>query len=105
MRQIDENVSVSTNQTGEPVGFFWRNSSYRVRTKPIRWFARRDWWIEATRVQRGVGPSVLEVEMWRMVASKNESVDSVDKTQFEIVHARDSANPEKHIWRLVKVYD
>lgn len=103
MRRMDENVSVSINRTGEPVGFLWRNSTYRVRTKPIRWFARRDWWLEAARVQRGVGASVLEVEVWRMVASKAEEPDQ--KTQFEILNTTASTDGTKAIWRLVKVYD
>lgn len=103
MRRMDENVSVSINRTGEPVGFLWRNSTYRVRTKPIRWFARRDWWLEAARVQRGVGAGVLEVEVWRMVASKAEEPDQ--KTQFEILNTTASTDGEKAIWRLVKVYD
>jgi Family of unknown function (DUF6504) len=103
MRRMDENVSVSINRTGEPVGFLWRNSTYRVRTKPIRWFARRDWWLEAARVQRGVGAGVLEVEVWRMVASKAEEPDQ--KTQFEILNTAASTDGEKAIWRLVKVYD
>ncbi len=103
MRRMDENVSVSINRTGEPVGCLWRNSTYRVRTKPIRWFARRDWWLEAARVQRGVGAGVLEVEVWRMVASKAEDPDQ--KTQFEILNTAASTDGEKAIWRLVKVYD
>ena len=103
MRRMDENVSVSINRTGEPVGFLWRNSTYRVQTKPIRWFARRDWWLEAARVQRGVGAGVLEVEVWRMVASKAEEPDQ--KTQFEILNTAASTDGEKAIWRLVKVYD
>ena len=103
MRQMNENVSVSINRTGEPVGFLWRNSSYRVQTKPIRWYARRDWWLEAARVQRGVGPGVLEVEIWRMVASKAEEPEQ--KTQFEILHTAPNADGAKAIWRLVKVYD
>ena len=103
MRRMDENVSVSINRTGEPVGFLWRNSTYRVQTKPIRWFARRDWWLEAARVQRGVGAGVLEVEVWRMVASKTEEPDQ--KTQFEILHTAPSTDGAKAIWRLVKVYD
>lgn len=103
MRRMDENVSVSINRTGEPVGFLWRNSTYRVQTKPIRWFARRDWWLEAARVQRGVGAGVLEVEVWRMVASKAEEPDQ--KTQFEILNTATGTDGAKAIWRLVKVYD
>jgi hypothetical protein len=105
MQRIDEKVLVSTNRSGEPIGFLWRNSNYQVRTKPVRWFARRDWWLEATRVQRGVGATVLEVEVWRMVASKGEEPEAAKKTQFEIVHSSDDANDTKGIWRLMRVYD
>ena len=101
MRQLDENVLVSTNQNGEPIGFLWRDSNYKVRARPIRWFTRRNWWVEAARVQKGVGPEVLEVEIWRMTAS--ESDDSA-KTQFEISHSQDDKTGRK-TWRLVRVYD
>jgi len=103
MRRIDEKVEVATDQTGQPVGFLWRSSSYQVSHKPIRWFARREWWLEATRVQRGIGARVLEVEVWRMAASNTD--DSAKTTQFEIIHDQDSATEEKGIWRLVRVYD
>ncbi len=102
MQRLDENVLVSTNQSGEPVRFLWRDSNYKVRARPIRWFARRDWWLEASRVQRGVGPGVLEVEIWRMLASEGDN--SAKKTQFEIAHSQDAKNG-KNIWRLVRVYD
>jgi Family of unknown function (DUF6504) len=101
MRQLDENVSVSTNQNGEPVGFLWRDSIYKVSAKPIRWFARRDWWLEASRVQKGIGPGVLEVEIWRMTAAE---VATANKTQFEIAHTQDN-DGGKNLWRLVRVYD
>lgn len=104
MRELDENVLVSTNQSGEPVGFLWRDSNYKVRARPVRWFARRNWWLEASRVQKGIGPGVLEVEVWRMLASAGEASDSAKKTQFEIAHTQDGANG-KQIWRLMRVYD
>ena len=104
MQRLDENVLVSTNQSGEPVGFLWRDSNYKVRARPVRWFARRDWWLEASRVQRGIGPGVLEVEVWRMLASKGDEPEAKNKTQFEIAHTQDDANG-KNIWRLVRVYD
>jgi hypothetical protein len=104
MQRLDENVLVSTNQSGEPVGFLWRDSNYKVRARPVRWFARRDWWLEASRVQRGIGPGVLEVEVWRMLASKGGESEAKNKTQFEIAHTQDGANG-KNLWRLVRVYD
>ena len=53
--------------------------------------------VEAARVQRGIGAGVLEVEMWRLVASCNE-----EKQQFELVH---SFVGEKNVWRLNRVFN
>ncbi|MEY4018759.1 MAG: hypothetical protein RLZZ594_356 [Actinomycetota bacterium] len=101
MLRVDERVEVSVDRVGEPIGFWWRGAGYLVKSKPIRWFARREWWIEAARVQRGIGAGVLEVEMWRMSASSNNK----DKAQYELVHTLDTSGGQKHIWRLVRVYD
>jgi hypothetical protein len=98
MVRVDEKVSVAVNDTGEPIGFSWRNNSYLVNAKPTRWFARREWWVEAARVQRGIGAGVLELEMWRLLAS------CVDKEkprcQYELLH---SALDNE--WKLVRIFD
>lgn len=83
------NVSVSLNQTGEPVEFKWQGAIYRVVEKPVRWFSRRQWWAEATRVQRGIGKEVLEVEMWRLQTTAGF---------VELMH------PAPNEWRLVRTY-
>jgi hypothetical protein len=96
MTMINENVEVSVDKTGSPIGFSWKGCHYLVNSKPIRWFARKQWWVEAARVQRGIGAGVLEVEMWRMIAA-----GPTKKTgQFELVH--DTAT---NTWRLVRVYE
>ena len=97
MVRVDEMVTVSVNPKGEPIGFGWRGGAYLVLSKPVRWFARREWWVEAARVQRGIGAGVLEVEMWRLVASCND-----EKQQFELVH---SFVGEKNVWRLNRVFN
>ena len=104
MQRLEENVLVSTNQSGEPVGFLWRDSNYKVRARPVRWFARRGWRLEGTRVKRCIGPGVREVEIVRMVAPVGEGSEAKAKTQFEIAHTQDAASG-KNIWRLVRVYD
>ena len=83
------NVVVSLNQTGEPVEFKWQGASYRVLEKPVRWFSRRQWWAEASRVQRGIGKEVLEVEMWRLQTNAGF---------VELMH------PAPNEWRLVRTY-
>jgi hypothetical protein len=98
MLRVDERVLVSTNQRGEPIGFRWRGGSYLVNAKPVRWFARKEWWVEAARAQHGIGAGVLEVEMWRICASKENS----SLAQYELVHTLETSN--QNAWRLVRVY-
>jgi hypothetical protein len=97
MVRVDETVTVAVNQEGQPIGFAWRNSNYLVSDTPVRWFARREWWVEAARVQRGIGAGVLEVEMWRFMATDQETKP---KHQYELVHLT-----LENVWRLVRVFD
>jgi hypothetical protein len=92
MIAVEEAVKVLTNQAGEPVRFSWRNGSYQVTSRPERWFSRKPWWLEAGRAQRGIGVQVLEVEMWRLSATKGIGSPS----QFELLHSNDS-------WQLVRI--
>jgi len=95
MIQVDESVKVLTNQSGEPVRFSWRNGSYQVTSRPERWYSRKPWWLEASRAQRGIGAQVLEVEMWRITASKGIS----SPNQFELVHSQSDDG-----WQLVRIF-
>jgi hypothetical protein len=94
MIRVDESVQVTTNQIGEPIGFSWRGGNYRVVSKPVRWFSRRDWWVEAARAQRGIGAGVLEVEMWRISAIKDSAA-----AQFELIHTEIDNR-----WQLVRIF-
>jgi hypothetical protein len=94
MIAVDETVKVLTNQAGEPVRFSWRNGSYQITSRPERWFSRKPWWLEASRVQRGIGSAVLEVEMWRITASKGINSPS----EFELLHSQDNDR-----WQLVRI--
>lgn len=97
MVRVDEKVTVAVNHEGQPIGFSWRNANYLVADKPVRWFARREWWVEAARVQRGIGSGVLEVEMWRFLAADKPTTP---KHQYELVHFT-----LENTWRLVRVFD
>lgn len=96
MARVDELVDVAINEAGIPVEFNWRGGGYRVLNKPVRWFARREWWNEASRVPRGVGAGVLEVEMWLLVATEGR-----EKRHYELAH---SAIGNKNQWRLHRIY-
>lgn len=101
MVRVDEPVFVSVNKTGEPIGFQWRGASYLIGGRPVRWFARREWWVEAARVQRGIGAGVLEVEMWRLLATE---ITSSKRLQVELVHRLDAVSTQ-HKWQMVRVYN
>ena len=108
MRRIDESISVLVNQNTEPIGFSWRGQSYVVRQRPTRWFARKEWWVESARVQRGIGAGSLEVEMWRVLAMPVSALDIASSedstlqtlTQFQLIHSNDN-----HTWRLERIFD
>ena len=95
MLRIDEAVLVATDNVGEPVGFSWRGCTYRVGSRPIRWFTRRAWWLDSPRANRGFGASLLEIEMWRIEAFANQ-----EARQFELTHSVDD-----DAWRLVRVFE
>lgn len=94
MMQVHERIKVLTNQAGEPVRFSWRNGTYLVTSKPERYFSRRSWWQEASRAPRGIGSSVLEVEIWRLSAAKG----ALSPAQFELVYSHQECN-----WQLVRI--
>ena len=78
-----------------------RGIAYLVKSRPVRWFARREWWVEASRVHRGIGAGVVEVEMWRLQA-KNVDPQAASESsggQFELIHSADD-----NVWRLVHVW-
>jgi hypothetical protein len=95
MIRVDEPVAVELNRSGEPVGFSWRDGKYRVISRPERWFSRRNWWDESARAQRGIGAGVLEVEMWRLSATKESALPA----QFELIHTQLDGN-----WQLVRIF-
>ena len=65
MGRIDEAVAVLVDQEGAPTLFRWREKDYQVSSRPVRWFARSEWWA-GERAHRGIGSGAVEVEMWRL---------------------------------------
>jgi len=80
MGRIDEAVAVLVDQEGAPTLFRWREKNYQVSSRPVRWFARAEWWV-GERAHRGIGSGVVEVEMWRFLATADGT-----KTYFELLH-------------------
>jgi len=106
MLRVDEAVEVLVNQAGQPTAFKWRGERYIVVSQPVRWFTRREWWVESARAYRGIGSAVMEMEMWRCAvkpdranASSVTASSSGMQAQFELVR---SAVGNR--WQLLRVY-
>jgi hypothetical protein len=91
MSRIDEAVSVLVDQDGAPTLFRWREKDYQVSSRPVRWFARTEWWV-GERAYRGIGSGVLEVEMWRLSTDQSGS--------FDVLHILSSG-----YWLLIRKFD
>jgi hypothetical protein len=94
MAHIGEAVSVLVDQEGAPIRFRWREKTYLVVTRPVRYFARSDWWT-GEKASKGIGPSSLELEMWRVLASS----DGI-RSPFELLH-----NTSTNSWKLLRRFE
>jgi len=90
MGRIDEAVTVLVDQEGAPTLFRWREKDYQVSCRPVRWFARTEWWV-GERAQKGIGSGALEAEMWRLSVA--------DLGVFDLLH-----NHSTGAWKLVRRY-
>jgi len=94
MGRIDEVVAVLVDQEGAPTLFRWREKDYQVSSRPVKWFARSEWWV-GERAHRGIGSGAVEVEMWRFLATG----DGI-KTSFELLHYSPTG-----IWKLIRKFN
>ena len=108
MLRVDEAVEVLVNQAGQPTAFKWRGERYIVVSQPVRWFTRRDWWVESARAYRGIGAGVMELEMWRctvrpdrasMASAGAANTSAGVQAQFELVR-----NAAVNRWQLLRIY-
>lgn len=93
MSLVNEYISVSLDQDGVPANFNWRGSHFEVKSRPIRWFARAEWW-SGERAHLGIGSGAIEVEMWRFSANCDGVTSSV-----ELLHTTASQN-----WKLRRIF-
>ena len=91
MGRIDEAVAVLLDQEGAPALFRWREKDYQVSSRPVRWFARTEWWA-GERAHRGIGSGAVEVEMWRLRVAESGA--------FDLLH-----NSPTGAWKLVRKFE
>jgi len=95
MGRIDEAVAVLLDQEGAPALFRWREKDYQVSSRPVRWFARTEWWV-GERAHRGIGSGILEVEMWRFIATSSDD----SGFYFELLY-----NGISNSWKLARKFE
>jgi hypothetical protein len=94
MLRIDEPVVVLVDQEGSPICFRWQGRDYVVSSRPVRWFARNEWWV-GERAHRGIGSGAVEVEIWRFLATGDGT-----KCPFELLH-----NTAANSWKLLRRFE
>ncbi len=94
MGRIDEAVAVLVDQEGAPTLFRWREKDYQVSSRPVRWFARAEWWV-GERAHRGIGSGALEVEVWRLFTSRDGT-----ECSFDLLHDKSANN-----WKLLRKFE
>ena len=94
MGRIEEAVAVLVDQEGAPTIYRWREKDFHVCSRPVRWFARTEWWV-GERAHRGIGSGAVEVEMWRFLATTDGT-----KISFELIH-----NAVDNNWKLLRRFE
>ena len=90
MGRIDEAVAVLVDQEGAPTLFRWREKDYQVSSRPVKWFARTEWWV-GERAHRGIGSGAVEVEMWRLWVAEGGVFDLLHQSSTDA-------------WKLIRVF-
>lgn len=93
MLQSQVLVAVLLNHDSEPYAFKLENQHFLVCSKPVRWYSRKTWWSQADAAPPGAGRALLEVEMWRLWATSEQT-----RGFFELRHELGSNQ-----WQLVQI--
>ena len=79
--KLEELSAVMLDFDGAPVRFRYQDQDYTVASRPVRWYSRKLWWLQAQSAPKGVGQGLMEVEMWRLWAASETS-----RIFFELRH-------------------
>ncbi|MCM0617667.1 hypothetical protein EU811_14480 [Arthrobacter sp. TS-15] len=101
MGLFSESVSVSCTDTGQPQEVHWKGTQYTVTNEPVRWYERRQWWLEESRAPLGAGAGLVDHEIWRvqLLPATVESKTSHTIT-LDLVRHLGSGR-----WRLLRIHD
>lgn len=94
--RITEHVDVVVSDQGLPLHLWWRDRSYDVVAEPLRWFARRRWWTEEARAERG-RPGLVSQEVWRIQVQEPLTAEKTTVDLGRILPA--------DRWRVLRIHE
>lgn len=103
---LSQAVNVTVDSEGRPATVQWDHYSYVVVAQPVRWFARRRWWLEESRAERGREGLVAQ-EVWRVQLEDNRPgvlrAHSSETETFCTVDLGRSMPSGR--WRLLRIHE
>lgn len=101
MGLFSESVGVICAETGQPQAVQWKGTHYTVTNEPVRWYERRQWWIEENRAPIGSGAGLVDHEIWRVqLLPQQENESSSKRITLDLVRHVGSGR-----WRLLRIHD
>jgi hypothetical protein len=94
--QLTEHVEVVVSERGLPLHLWWRERGYDVIAEPLRWFARRRWWAEDSRAERGRAGLVSQ-EVWRI---QIQDPLTAERTTVDLGRTLPAER-----WRLLRIHE
>lgn len=108
MGMFSESVDVDCTTAGQPLRLRWAGRDYSLCADPVRWYERRQWWVEESRAPLGRGPGLVDHEIWRVQVREDTPTGRKPAAQPEVQESltldlvRHAASGR---WRLLRIHD
>ncbi|MBO1268675.1 hypothetical protein [Arthrobacter cavernae] len=105
---FSESIDVDCTPDGQPAELRWRGLSYVVCADPLRWYERRQWWVEESRAPLGSGAGLVDHEIWRVQLKRSpdprtrEAGDAATEPPLTLDLVRHVGSGR---WRLLRIHD
>ncbi|MFJ5957153.1 DUF6504 family protein [Paenarthrobacter sp. NPDC092416] len=100
MGLFSESVEVICTETGQPQRVKWQEREFLVLNEPVRWYERRQWWVEENRAPLGTGAGLVDHEIWRVQLQQADGVNGGETITLDLVRHVGSGR-----WRLLRIHD
>ncbi|MCY1674625.1 DUF6504 family protein [Pseudarthrobacter sp. SL88] len=108
MGMFSESVDVACTPDGLPRSLVWSGRTYDICAEPLRWYERRQWWAEESRVPLGSGPGMVDHEIWRVQVLPRMSPGRPSGMESQPIEPL-TLDLTRHIrsgkWRLLRIHD